>query len=121
MYDGGNQNRCFTYIDDAIDGLILAGSHNNAIGEAFNIGNQVPTKISDVIMISLELINSKIKVNKVDTQKKYGSTYQDISYRIPDSSKAEQLLNWKAKIQIREGISKILDWINLNPWYLDKN
>ena len=82
-------------------------------------GRDVPNKIIDVINIALELTSSNISVNKVDTKEKYGSTYQEISHRIPDSSKAELLLNWKAKTQIKEGISNTIQWIKSNPWYLN--
>ena len=118
LYDGGSQNRCFTYIDDAVNGLITVATHNKALGEAFNIGNQTPTKIIDVLKTCLELTKSEIKVNKIDTKIKYGSTYQDIVYRIPDSSKAKILLGWSAKTQLKDGIANTIDWIGDNSWYL---
>ena len=39
LYDGGEQTRCFTFVDDVIDGLILAATAKEAIGQVINLGN----------------------------------------------------------------------------------
>ena len=43
LYDSGDQTRCFTYVDDAIAGTLLAAESDAAIGEAFNIGSMTET------------------------------------------------------------------------------
>ena len=43
LYDSGDQTRCFTYVDDAIAGTLLAADSDAAIGEAFNIGSMTET------------------------------------------------------------------------------
>jgi UDP-glucose 4-epimerase len=118
LYDGGKQTRCFTYIDDAINGLISAATSESAIGNVFNIGNQTPTTMKEVINICLQKANKNLSINNVDTLEKYGDVYQDITNRVPDSTKALELLNWEAKIQVAEGIEKTIKWANLNKWYL---
>ena len=118
LYDGGNQVRCFTYIDDAIEGIIRAGTYKKASGEVFNIGNQVPTKIKEILEICMKESGTNININNVSTSKLYGDVYQDIDNRIPDCSKADKILDWNAKIQAKEGIRKTINWIKSNPWYL---
>ena len=117
LYDGGNQVRCFTYIDDAIEGIIRAGTYKKASGEVFNIGNQVPTKIKEIleicmkesgqtlILITYQPVNCMVMFIRIDN-------------RIPDCSKADMILDWNAKIQANEGIRKTINWIKSNPWYL---
>mgnify|MGYP001183829239 CR=1 FL=1 len=118
LYDGGKQIRCFTYIDDAVEGLIAAATKKAAIGNAFNIGNQVPTSMEEVVNICIAKSGMKVEVNHINTKEKYGKVYQDIDIRIPDSAKAHKLLNWKAETQVSEGIEKTINWSKLNEWYL---
>ena len=40
---------CFTYIDDVIDGIILAANKKSAIGHVFNLGYQSPSKMKDIV------------------------------------------------------------------------
>jgi UDP-glucose 4-epimerase len=119
IYDGGKQTRCFTYIDDAIDGLILAATEEIANGHVFNIGNQNPTNIEDIVNYCINESGIDIKINNINTQEMYGIVYQDIINRIPDSSKAQKLLNWTANTNPKEGIKKTIEWVRKNNWYLN--
>ena len=47
-----------------------------------------------------------------------GKSYEDISRRVPDVSKAKQLLNWEASTQLREGVTRTINWIKTHPWWL---
>ena len=40
IHGDGTQIRAWCYVDDMVDGVLLAMSHPKAIGESFNIGNQ---------------------------------------------------------------------------------
>ena len=118
IYDGGEQTRCFTYIDDAIDGIIQVGELSKADGKTFNIGNQVPTKIKDIVNLYIKG-QKNIEINNINTNDLYGDVYQDIN-RIPNCEKAYELLGWKAKIQVNIGIRKTIMWAKENPWYLQQ-
>jgi len=118
VYDGGKQTRCFTYIDDLVEGIILAATLPQAVGHAFNIGNNVETDMRTAIDCCLSY-GRDIEVNEIDTSKKYGDVYQDIVRRVPDNSKALELLGWKPKVQIEEGIEKTVKWIENNHWYIE--
>ena len=48
VYDDGEQRRCFTYIDDAIDGLVALASSDKAFGEVFNLGSNFESSIKDL-------------------------------------------------------------------------
>ena len=40
IHGDGTQIRAWCYVDDMVDGVLLAMAHPNAVGESFNIGNQ---------------------------------------------------------------------------------
>lgn len=120
-YDSGDQSRCFTYVEDAVEGLILAGSVDEAIGEAFNLGSEVPTRIREVneIILAESGQGDLLRPQPVDTVAMYGDRYEDIPERVPDVSKAARILGWKARTPIRAGIRAFIRWARENSWWLE--
>lgn len=118
LYDGGRQTRCFTYIEDVIDGVIAAATSPRAVGEIFNLGNPTEVTIGEVIEACIDLSGSKIDPVLIDTGEKYGAVYEDIIRRVPDVSKAKDLLGWQASTDYRQGIAKTIDWARKTDWYL---
>lgn len=118
MYDHGVSTRCFTYIDDIIDGTLAAVDSTSAIGEAFNIGNSVEVSIKEVIETLLKITNPAIGYEDFDTMQEYGKKYEDIIRRVPKVDKAYEVLGWKAKVQIEEGLKKTVEWSKNNQWWL---
>lgn len=119
LYDGGSQTRCFTFIDDVIDGIILAGTTAKAIGEVINLGNPVENSMSEVLDAVLEAADSDFEPIQILTNEKYGSVYEDIPRRVPSVTKAFELLGWEPKTSMREGVQKTVEWAKKNSWYLD--
>lgn len=118
LYDDGSMTRCFTYVEDIVDGLIVVADSEKAIGEAFNLGNSVEVTIQKVIETVLSTAGSDVGYQVFNTQKEYGNKYEDIMRRVPDVQKAYEVLGWKAKIQLPEGIKKTVDWARKNEWWL---
>ncbi len=119
LYDGGKQTRCFTYIDDAIDGLMLAANLETAVGNVINIGNNKENTMCEVVEEVLEASKSDLEILHINTEEKYGSVYEDIPRRIPSIDKAMELLKWKPHTSLKEGIKKTVEWAKKNQWYLN--
>lgn len=118
LYDDGKQTRCFTYIDDVIDGIILAGTLKSSIGHVINLGNPVENSIREVIEAVLKAAGSDLKVINIKTDERYGDLYEDIPRRIPSIKKAINLLGWKPTTSMEDGVKKTVDWVKKNSWYL---
>lgn len=120
LYDSGSQTRCFTFVDDAVQGTILATNHPRGDGETFNIGSNKEVTITEVISQTIEIAGKKglIEPESLDTTKHYGKTYEDIIRRVPDVTKAKDILNWEATTSLSEGLKKTIEWSKNNPWWL---
>jgi dTDP-alpha-D-glucuronic acid decarboxylase len=120
LYDSGGQTRCFTYVDDAIAGTLLAADSPKAIGEAFNIGSMTETTMRDAITLAIKIANvdSVCDAEPINTAARYGSRYEDIPRRISDSTKAQRKLGWRLRVDLEEGLRRTIDWARANPWYL---
>lgn len=118
IYDGGMQTRCFTYVQDVIEGILAASEQPEAVGQVFNLGNNVETSIGDVVRMVIEEAQADLTINDIETTGKYGKLYEDIQRRVPDVAKIKKVLNWEAKTQIREGIVETIEWAKRNQWYI---
>jgi UDP-glucose 4-epimerase len=110
VYDGGEMTRCYTYVDDVVDALVLCADNDAVLGEVVNLGNQVESTVNDVVAVVLGNTDPSIGVQAVDTGVHHGAVYEDILRRVPDASKALRLLGWKATTQIAEGIARTVAW-----------
>jgi len=122
LYDSGDQTRCFTYVDDAVAGTLLAADSDAAIGEAFNIGSMIETSMRDAVDLAIKIasVDSVSSAEPVDTAVLFGGRYEDIPRRIPDSNKAQRELGWCLEVDVGEGIRRTIEWARANSWYLQQ-
>ena len=106
----GTQTRCFTYIDDAIRATIAAGVAPGTDGEVFNIGTAVETSIADLARLMIEIGGAKSTLKFVSQESVYGSSYEDIPRRVPDTTKTEKVLGVLANTSLREGLARTIEW-----------
>jgi UDP-glucose 4-epimerase len=106
----GSQTRCFTYVTDAIRATVEAGLCDKAVGEIINIGSNVETTIRDLAEMVVRLSGSKSEVIFVPQETIYGSSYEDVPRRVPDTSAMETILNAKVETPLEEGLKLTIDY-----------
>ena len=107
VFGNGNQTRCFTYVEDAVEGLLKVVEKGKT-GEAYNIGNNQPTTMLELAKLIKEITGSSSEIIKAGFGKDTRLKEREIEYRVPDISKIESL-GWKPTTMVREGIKKILE------------
>lgn len=109
VYNHGNLERDFTYIDDIVAGTASA-IDLAASCEIFNLGNHKPVKLLRFIEILEEALGKKaIKVNKPMQQGDVEKTFADIA-------KSRELLGFEPATSLEEGIPKFVSWLlNFTP------
>ena len=94
-------------------GTILAMEDNKSDNEVFNIGSAEEISIINLARLINQLINSKSKPNiKFIPYNRIhkNSEYEDVMRRVPDTSKSEKLLGFKAQVKLRDGLEKTIAW-----------
>ena len=115
VYNNGNMERDFTYIDDIIEGIIrvmdkIPGPHENKYSLArplyqiYNIGNNNPITLKKFINAIEEACGAKAKENLLPMQPgDVPVTYAEIDALI-------ESINFKPNTSITEGASKFVEW-----------
>tara|TARA_B100001287_G_scaffold106033_1_gene89242 strand:+ start:24568 stop:25533 length:966 start_codon:yes stop_codon:yes gene_type:complete len=105
----GSQIRAWCFVNDFVDCLIQCIENPNAIGQSFNIGN------SRAVITILGLAQLVCRVLKSDSKIVFDPPLSaDIAIRIPSVTKTEQILGFKAQIDLEEGVLKTAEWIKSN-------
>lgn len=101
IHGNGTQIRAWCYVEDMIDATILSMVHPNAVGESFNIGNdRAVTTIYGLASTVIRVLKSSSSIDFISRD------YADIELRIPQVSKAREVLGFSAKVDLEEGILK---------------
>jgi len=105
IHNEGDQIRSWCYIDDIVEAILLAMERDEAVGESFNIGNPRSTiTIYQLAQLIVRLTESKSPIEFVDWD------FPDVELRIPDVKKAEQLLGFRAHIELEQGLLGTIEW-----------
>jgi len=95
----GNQIRAWCFVDDFVDCIMLALTEKKAIGESFNIGN------ARAVTTILGLAETVLRVLKSDSKIIFKDALSaDVELRIPSVEKAKNILGFKAKVDLEEGV-----------------
>lgn len=100
----GEQSRGFTYVDDIARGTILA---LKPVGyEVINLGGHEVITINNLIKLVEEIVEKKADV-------RYGPPNPaDMFTNWADVSKAGELLGWEPQFNMREGVTRLVEWYN---------
>jgi len=105
IHGKGTQIRAWCYVDDMVEGTLLAMSHPAAVGESFNIGNE-----RTVVTIT-GLANTIVRVLGSTSEIVYRwKDYADVELRIPIVDKARDVLGFEARIDLDEGILRTAEF-----------
>ena len=102
IYGDGRQTRCFQYIDDLVEGVVrllrsdyvdpvnIGTTHEISMGEFARIVNQVSGNAAGTVRASGLRIEG------------------DPQTRMPDTSRAHQVLGWQPQVELEQGLSRTI-------------
>lgn len=105
IHNEGDQIRAWCYIDDIVDSILLCLENEKAIGEAFNIGNaRSSVTIYQLARLVVRLAESRSPIEFIPWN------FADVELRIPDTRKANQLLQFNAQVDLEDGLLRTIAW-----------
>ncbi len=107
----GDQLRDFTYVDDAVDALLLAAASEEANGKVFNLGGDREISLKELAELLIQVNGGgEYLVRSVPRERKsidIGDYYADCSY-------IRSVLGWEPKVPLQEGLTQTLAFYREN-------
>ena len=105
VHNDGSQIRSWCYIEDILDGILLAMEKKEAVGQAFNIGNPRATvTIYNLASQIIRLSGSTSGIKEIEWD------FPDVELRIPDIEKARGLLGFEPIVDLDTGLIRTIEW-----------
>lgn len=118
LVDGGHRKRCFTDVDDGIEGLkLILLNEQVASKRIFNIGNPWNNRsVRDAAELVIQLLEEAKLATGVTIKVRsstdfYGAGYEDVAERVPDINAISDSLGWAPKITFEQSLRKIVDLV----------
>ena len=113
----GDQKRDFTYVDDAVDALILAATHPGACGRVFNLGGaEPPVTLKDLAALLVRVNGSGGFVLREFPEERRRI---DIGDYYADDRRIRAEFGWRPNVDLAEGLTRTLAFYRENlPHYL---
>ncbi|MFC2007793.1 NAD-dependent epimerase/dehydratase family protein [Chloroflexota bacterium] len=103
IYGSGEQKRHFIFIDDLAEGN-LAALKTIATNRTYTMANPNPVTVNELAMIVKEIAGKDITI------KYQPSREDDYQGDISDIGLAKEYLDWEPKVNIKEGITRYIEW-----------
>jgi UDP-glucose 4-epimerase len=108
IYGTGDQKRCFSFIQDTLDPLVKACTRNDVNEQIFNIGpdeefitiNELAEIIADILGFDVDPIYMPGRP-------------QEVFHANCSANKAREILDYRTKTNLREGLTELIDWIKM--------
>src|SRR5262245_58007145 len=104
VHGDGKQSRDFTYVSDAVEAVRLACTAPKAEGEAFNVGTGSRVTVSGLLNLMGALLEREVTPTYVDPRP------ADIRHSLAEVTKAQEVLGYRPRVNIQQGLVKTLAW-----------
>jgi nucleoside-diphosphate-sugar epimerase len=103
IWGPGTQTRSFLYIDECVEGIHRLMESDVSI--PINLGSDRMISMNDFVSLIARLVGKNITINNIDGPR-------GVMGRNSDNELIEQLLGWKPRNNLEEGILKTYEWIS---------
>ncbi len=104
IFGDGTQTMDLVYIDDVTDANIMA-MESDIADEVFNVASGVETSLLELLQALLSVTGSTLQPEFLPAR-----SVNPVPRRLADTKKAENLLGFKAKIDVEEGLRRLIAW-----------
>jgi nucleoside-diphosphate-sugar epimerase len=104
IFGDGKQSRDFVYVSDVVEAFRLACTAPKAEGEAFNVASGARLSISGLLAVFGQLLEREF-LPKLDDARA-----ADVRHSLAETQKAQEVLGFRPRITIHEGVVKCLVW-----------
>lgn len=111
IFGDGTQTRDFTYVDDTARGILLAGTHDAAIGQTINLGSNYELTVNELAE-KIKAVVGKRDAEIIHDDPRPG----DVLRLYADSSKAGDILGFEPQVTLSNGLEHLKAWYDQQPY-----
>jgi UDP-glucose 4-epimerase len=109
VYGDGNQTRCFCYVGDIVRALAALLAHPDAYGRVFNLGSDDEISVRALAELVREEAGSHSTIEYVAYEDAYEEGFEDMARRVPDTTRAQELVGFAPTVGLREIIRMVVE------------
>lgn len=111
IFGSGEQVRTYTYVGDAVDCTLLAAASEDGVNQVFNIGGAETISLIELARLIGEIAGQ----NMEPEYKEFGDEGvrerdREVFARIPSVTKARNVLGYRSRVGLREGLTRTYHW-----------
>lgn len=108
----GDPTRDLNYVSNTVDGFVLAGSSDDAVGHAINLGSGREISIENLALLIGQMMEKTVTLES--DAKRVRPEASEVERLLADHTLATQVLGWKPRVSLEEGLAKTIDWMSKN-------
>jgi UDP-glucose 4-epimerase len=109
VYGDGTQTRCFCHVSEFVDALVTLIENPRAYGQVFNLGRPEEVSIRKLAERIIEQSDSSSKIRYTPYLEAYPEGFEDMSRRVPDVSRARDLIGFNPQLGLDEIIVSVIN------------
>ena len=110
VFGDGTQSRSFTHVADVVSALLKLVAEPKAVGQVINIGNTEEVTISQLAERVRKLTGSTSSIKLVPYDEAYESGFEDMPRRVPDLSKAANMIGYQPRHTLDDILTQVIDY-----------
>ncbi len=108
IHGDGSQTRDFTYIDNVVDGNLLACQKEGIGGEIFNLACGQSCSVLDLVKFINDILGKDVQ--PIFTPPRPG----DVKHTLADTTKLKDVMGFSCRVDLMEGLRRTVDWFKAN-------
>ncbi|HEY6866640.1 MAG TPA: NAD-dependent epimerase/dehydratase family protein [Candidatus Eisenbacteria bacterium] len=105
VHGDGDQTRDFTFVADAVDATVRAATSDRAVGEVFNVGTGIETRVNELVGILIRIMGSQVEPEHINRR-----DVDNIRRRVVNIEKTRRALRWVPEVTLEEGLRRTVAW-----------
>lgn len=112
VHGDGMQTRSFTFASDTVTGIYEASMRDAANGQIFNLGSTEEVTILELArrIHTVSGVSGEPNIEMIPYESFTGKKYEDVMRRVPDTTLAERVLDFKAEVSLDDGLRQTIEW-----------
>lgn len=101
--------RDLNYVSNTVDGFLLAGSSERAVGQTVNLGSGREISIGDLVNEILRILDKDVAIEADPRRVRPSSS--EVERLLASNNRAAELLGWRPAVPLEDGLRETIAWM----------